>query len=93
VSSGLADNQVTIWWITLALGVVVLLVVILLLLLLSGIVRDVGGNVGQVLVIAGAVAENTAAAGALAQTAELSGTLHEEVGRHARLLSSAAGAR
>lgn len=82
----LAENQITIWWVTIGLAFVVLLVVILLLSLLTGIVRDIDRNVTQVWSVATRVARNTTTSWLLGNTAGLSGSLRGEVQAHADLL-------
>jgi len=85
MTSGLAQNQINIWWITLGLGLVVVIVVILLLSLLTGIVRDIDRNVAQTWQTATGVARNTTTTWMLGQTAELSDALGDEVAAHAAL--------
>ncbi len=89
----LAENQETIWFITLGLAAVVVLVVIILLSLLTGIVRDIDQDVDEVWATAQKVARNTTTTWQLGNTAELTGALRGEVGEHADLFRSKGGSR
>ncbi len=91
--AALAENQETIWFVTLGLAVVVVLVVIILLSLLTGIVRDIDRDVDEVWSTAQRVARNTTTTWQLGNTAELTGQLRGEVGEHASLFRSKGGAR
>jgi hypothetical protein len=88
---GLAHEHITMWWITLGMGLVVCLVVIVLLSLLMTFVNDIDRNVDSVLNTAGGIAGNTSKIPALGQTAELAGVLRDELGRHAAVLGSLRG--
>ena len=87
----LAQSHVTMWWITLGMGLVVCLVVIVLLSLLMTFVNDISRNVDSILNTAGGIAGNTSKIPALGQTAELAGVLRDELGRHAAVLGSLRG--
>lgn len=87
----LAQSHVTMWWITLGMGLVVCLVVIVLLSLLMAFVNDISRNVDGILDTAGGIAGNTSKIPALGQTAELAGVLRDELGRHAAVLGSLRG--
>ena len=89
----LAENQITIWWVTIGLAFVVLLVVIILLTLLTGIVKDIDKNVTLVWSVATRVARNTTTSWLLGNTAGLSGSLRSEVQAHAELLEDKGGRR
>jgi hypothetical protein len=56
----LADAERTLWYVTLALGLVVALVVAAMLLVLLGLLGRIQGSVRDLLESAGKVAENTA---------------------------------
>lgn len=84
----LANNQVTIWWVTLGLGLTVAIVVVILLSLLTGLVRDIDHNVDDVWQTATRVARNTTTVWILGQTAGLSEVLRDEVAKHAALFES-----
>jgi hypothetical protein len=87
----LAQQHITMWWITLGMGLVVCLVVIVLLSLLMAFVNDASRNVDRILDTAGGIAGNTSKIPALGQTAELAGVLRDELGRHAAVLGSLRG--
>jgi hypothetical protein len=55
----LADAERTLWYVTLALGLVVALVVAAMLLMLLGLLGRIQGSVRDLLESAGGVAENT----------------------------------
>lgn len=93
MNSALAENQVTIWWVTLGLGAVVVVVVILLLSLLVSIVRDIDRNVTGVWATATMVARNTTTSWLLGNTADLSDALRGETKTHAELFRSKGGER
>jgi len=93
VNSALAENQVTIWWVTIGLGAVVVVVVILLLSLLVSIVRDIDRNVTGVWSTATMVARNTTTSWLLGNTADLSDVLRGETKTHAELFRSKGGER
>ena len=56
----LADAELTLWYVTLALGLVVALVVAAMLLMLLGLLGRIQASVRDLLESAGKVAENTA---------------------------------
>lgn len=87
----LAQEHITMWWVTIGIGFVVVLVVIVLLSLLLTFVNDIDKDVKSILNTAGGIAGNTHNIPALGQTAELGGVLRDELGRHAALLSSLRG--
>ena len=60
VPLALADSEQTLWYVTLALGLVVALVVAGMLLMLLHLLRRIQNAVGGLLDSAGKVAENTA---------------------------------
>ena len=60
VPLALADSEQTLWYVTLALGLVVALVVAGMLLMLLHLLRRIQNAVGGLLDAAGKVAENTA---------------------------------
>jgi len=87
------DEHVTIWWVTLGLGLVVIIAVIVLLSLLVALVKDIDTNVRQVWDVATRVAANTATTWMLQQTATRVEDLGREVDNHVRALSSLGGGR
>jgi hypothetical protein len=87
----LAQEHVTMWWVSIGIGFVVCLVVIVLLSLLTVFVKDIDDGVKDVLNTAGGIAGNTSKISALGQTADLSGVLRDELGRHAATLGSLRG--
>ncbi len=87
----LASEHVTMWYVTLGIGLVVCLVVIVLLSLLVAFVNDIDRGTKSILETAGGIAGNTAKIPALGQTAELAGVLRDELGRHAATLGSLRG--
>jgi len=87
----LAQEHVTMWWVSIGIGFVVVLVVIVLLSLLLTFVNDIDGEVKTILDTAGGIARNTHNIPALGQTAELGGVLRDELGRHAATLGSLRG--
>lgn len=89
----LADNVITIWWVTLGLGLVVAVVVVILLTLLTGLVTDIDRNVAEVWQTATRVARNTTTTWLLGETATLSGSLRAETDAHADLFASKGGRR
>jgi hypothetical protein len=87
----LAQDNITMWWITVGMGCVVVLVVIVLLSLLLAFVNDIDRGVRQALDTAGGIAINTSQIPELGQTAELAGVLRDELARHAQTLASLRG--
>jgi predicted permease len=87
----LAHEHITMWWVTVGMGLVVCLVVIVLLSLLWAFVQDIDKGVSNILDTAGGIAGNTSKIPALGQTAELAGVLRDELGRHAATLGSLRG--
>jgi hypothetical protein len=85
---GLQEEHVTVWWVTLGLGLVVIIAVIVLLSMLVALVKDVDVNVREVWDTATRVAANTATTWMLQQTATRAEDLGNEVQRHIDLLSS-----
>ncbi len=85
---GLAEADVTLWWITIGLGAVVVAVVIVLLSLLTSLVKDIELSVDILWETATTVARNTATTWMLDQTAVATSDLGTEVVRHANLLES-----
>jgi ABC-type phosphonate transport system ATPase subunit len=91
---GLAEQHISMWWITIGLGGVVVAVVIVLLSLLTSLVKDIEVSVDILWETATTVARNTATTWMLDQTAVATADLGTEVTRHADLLQSIeAGAR
>lgn len=84
----LASEEITLWWVTLGIGVVVLAVVVALLQLLLNIVRRIDAGVAEVWATATRVAANTATAWQLGQTARHLERIAEEAGRHRELLEA-----
>ena len=77
----LSTNQ-TLWWVTLAVGLVVALVVWALLEVLRRTVRDVERAVDEVWTMGKRVAQNTATSHLLETTKARGGELLEEVEQH-----------
>ena len=77
----------SLWWLTLALGVVVLLVVIALLHTLYRAVCRIDRGVLDVWMMGKQVARNTATTWMLAQTPPIAAEIKEEALRHADYLS------
>ena len=90
MTAALASEHVTMWWITLGLGLVVIVVVAVLLALLTSLVNDVDRAVARVWEEAGGVATQTASTWMLATTATLARELRDETRRHAELLAGVA---
>ncbi len=91
LTAKLAQEHVTMWFVTLGIGFVVVLVVVVLLSLLLAFVKDIDRDVKNILDTAGGIARNTHNIPALGQTAELGGVLRDELGRHAAVLGSLRG--
>jgi hypothetical protein len=85
---GYTAQELTMWRVTLGIGVVVIAVVIVLLTFLMKIVQDIDAGVADVLAAAGAVAGNTSHLEALMVTNEAVAELKEEALRHAALVES-----
>ena len=85
-----APEEVTIWWITLGIGLVVVLVVITLLTLLLRLVQDIDTGVFGVWEMAKRLAANTATTWMLVQTAAAVDGIKEEALIHDEFLSRAA---
>ena len=77
----MSTNQ-TLWWVTLAVGLVVALVVWGLLEALRRTVNEVDRAVGEVWTMGKRVAQNTAASHTLGTTLERGGGLREELEEH-----------
>lgn len=86
------DAQLSFWTIALGMGLVVEAAVIVLLSMLISLVSDIERNVDDVWATAILVARNTATTWMLGQTAVATADLANEVGLHAELLQSKAGA-
>ena len=86
----LAQQHITMWWISIGMGFVVVLVVIVLLSLLVSLVTDIDGNVKSLWGMATRLARNTATTWMLQQTASATAALADETGRHAQELSALA---
>ena len=87
----LAEEHITMWWVTLGLGAVVIIAVIVLLSLLIALVDDIDINVREVWDTATRVAANTATTWMLQQTTVRTAELDAEVQRHAQLLNAQGG--
>jgi hypothetical protein len=74
----LADAERTLWYVTLALGLVVALAVAAMLLMLLALLRRIQGSVGDLLESAGRVADNTANIPQLESTAPVLEQIAEE---------------
>lgn len=88
----LAQQHITMWWISIGIGFVVVLVVIVLLSLLISLVTDIDGNVKRLWDMATRVARNTATTWMLQQTAAATAALRDETARHATALTALADA-
>ena len=77
----ISTNQ-TLWWVSLAVGLVVALVVWALLEALRRTVNDVDRAVDEVWTMGKRVAQNTATSHLLATTKERGGDLLDELGHH-----------
>ena len=86
------EEHVTIWWVTLGLGLVLVVAVIVLLSLLVALVKDIDVNVREVWDTATRFAANTATTWMLQQTATRVEDLSTEVDRHVQLLSGGGAA-
>ena len=93
VTLALAEEHITMWWVTLGLGAVVIIAVIVLLSLLIALVDDIDVNVREVWDTATRVAANTATTWMLQQTTVRTAELDAEVQRHAQLLNAQGGGR
>ena len=87
----LAQEHITMWWVTLGLGAVVIIAVIVLLSLLIALVDDIDVNVREVWDTATRLAANTATTWMLQQTTVRTAELDAEVQRHAQLLNAQGG--
>lgn len=87
----LATETRTLWWITLAVGLVVAIVVVVLLQLLLAAVNRIERNVIVLWNTATTVARNTATSWLLGNTATALEEIKNEALRHDALLSGAAG--
>lgn len=83
-------EEITIWWISLGIGLVVILVVITLLTLLLRLVQDIDVGVFGVWEMAKRLAANTATTWMLVQTAAAVDDIKEEALIHDEFLSKAA---
>jgi hypothetical protein len=81
-------QELTMWRITLGIGLVVIAVVILLLTFLVKIVKDIDAGVAEVLGAAGGVAANTSHLEGLMVTNDAVAELKEEAMRHAALVEA-----
>lgn len=89
----LESGHVTMWWITLGVGLVVAVVVVVLLEVLARNVEEIDRNVAKAWSTATRVARNTATTWSLQQTAVAAGVLRDEVALHEQLLRDLAGGR
>ncbi len=89
----LQEEHVTIWWVTLGLGLVLVIAVIVLLSLLVALVKDIDVNVREVWDTATRFAANTATTWMLQQTATRVEGLSAEVDNHIRALGNMGGGR
>jgi hypothetical protein len=85
---GYTAQELTMWRITLGIGLVVIAVVVLLLSVLVRIVKDIDAGVADVLGAAGAVASNTSHLDALLVTSDAAAALKAEAMRHAALVEA-----
>ena len=85
---GYTAQELTMWRITLGIGLVVIAVVILLLSVLVRIVKDIDAGVADVLSAAGGVAANTSHLDALLVTSDAATALKAEAMRHAALVEA-----
>lgn len=83
-------QEVTMWWISLGIGLVVILVVITLLSLLVRLVQDIDTGVFGVWEMAKRLAANTATTWMLVQTASAVDDIKEEAMIHDQFLSQVA---
>jgi len=89
---GYAPEEITFWWVAIAMGVVVLLVVILLLSSLVSIVKSIQRSVRDVRRTLQAIPENTANAALIPITADrVDSILAEGLEHHAFLTIVLAG--
>lgn len=87
----LAQEHITMWWVTLGLGAVVIIAVVVLLSLLVAFVDDIDENVREIWDTATRLAANTATTWMLQQTTVRTAELDAEVQRHAQLLNAQGG--
>ncbi len=85
---GFTAQELTMWRITLGIGLVVIAVVVVLLSFLVRIVKTIDAGVTDVLSAAGAVAANTAQLDALLVTSDAAAALKTEAMRHAALVEA-----
>ena len=85
------EEHVTIWWVTLGLGLVLVVAVIVLLSLLVALVKDIDINVRETWDTATRLAANTATTWMLQQTATRVEDLSTEVDNHIRALAETGG--
>jgi hypothetical protein len=85
---GYTAQELTMWRITLAIGLVVIAVVIVLLTFLVKTVKEIDTGVAGVLGAAGAVDANTSHLDALMVTADAVAALKQEALRHAALVEA-----
>ena len=88
---GIQEEHVTIWWVTLGLGLVLVIAVIVLLSLLVALVKDIDINVRETWDTATRLAANTATTWMLQQTATRVEDLGTEVDNHIRALANTGG--
>jgi hypothetical protein len=89
---GYAPEEITFWWVAIAMGVAVLIVVILLLSSLMFIVKSINRNVAGVRDTLRAIPENTANAALIPITADrVDSVLAEGLEHHAFLTRVLAG--
>lgn len=87
----LAQEHITMWWVTLGLGAVVIIAVVVLLSLLVAFVDDIDKRVREIWDTATRLAANTATTWMLQQTTVRTAELDAEVQRHAQLLNAQGG--
>ncbi|MDQ3354580.1 MAG: hypothetical protein M3507_08925 [Actinomycetota bacterium] len=83
----LAQDHITMWYVTLGLGAVVLVVVVVLLSMLIALVDDIDVNVRELWDTATRLAANTATTWMFQQATVRTAELDAEVQRHAQLLN------
>jgi len=85
---GLAQEHITMWWVTLGLGAVVIIAVIVLLSMLIALVDDIDVNVDNLWTVTQRWAQNTTGMYQFAGTASVARALREELIRHDKMWAS-----
>ena len=89
--AALASEHITIWWISIGMGLVLVIAVIVLLSLLVALVDDIDKGVLETWETATRVARNTATTWMITQAAMNAERLRDEVRRHAAMLGATGG--